>query len=220
MKVEDHINRRCADAAKKAGLLGVWPAKTSRRGEAVHTIVGEEDVRCGKCGKTSWGQHWSAVRERDGTDYADCPYCYTTLKLVGPGASGSKRLFSDRPHRVTDDGRIKCGSCGQTTGRQYWTEFGCGSEKFAACSYCGDSRELEGARRSRREGGLSMDEIEKLASRAGVKRVAVENFLMGVSPSTGRIDDHLANLEMDARLYKWNAATVAAIRAGISKAYH
>lgn len=63
-----------------------------------------------------------------------------------------------------------------------------------------------------------MAEIEKLASRAGVKKVAVENFLISLDTAAPK-DAHLANLEMDARLYKWNAATVAAIRTGISTAY-
>jgi hypothetical protein len=73
-------------------------------------------------------------------------------------------------------------------------------------------------KRSRRDGGLPMEKIEELASRKGVRRVAVENFLMTISRD-GPIDAHYANLQMDARLYNWNAATVAAIRAGISALY-
>ena len=62
---------------------------------------------------------------------------------------------------------------------------------------------------------LTYDEIEKLAARKGVRRIAVENFLgtMGDNQWFAR-----ANLYDDARVYKWNAATVKAISAGIDKA--
>ena len=61
---------------------------------------------------------------------------------------------------------------------------------------------------------LTTQEIEKLASRKGVKRIAVENFLMTVTNNkTASIA--YSNLFMDSRLYKWNAATVKAIQKGI-----
>jgi hypothetical protein len=55
-------------------------------------------------------------------------------------------------------------------------------------------------------------EIEKLASRKGVQRMSVENFLATMG------DDAMGasmNVAQDARSYKWNAATVKAIRDGI-----
>ena len=48
-----------------------------------------------------------------------------------------------------------------------------------------------------------------------VKQIAVENFL-GSLEGMNRLEAQ-ANLDMDARLYRWNAATVKAIRAGINK---
>ena len=62
---------------------------------------------------------------------------------------------------------------------------------------------------------LTSEEIEKFASRKGVKRIAVVNFL-----STMGDNDFYArgNLSMDAGLYKWNAATYKAISAGITLA--
>lgn len=62
--------------------------------------------------------------------------------------------------------------------------------------------------------GLTPEEIEKLASKPKVKRIAVENFLMSMS------DDCSANYEnarMDKELYHWNAPTFNAIMKGISK---
>lgn len=62
---------------------------------------------------------------------------------------------------------------------------------------------------------LSLDEIKKFASRKGVRRIAIENFLM----SMGSNYDHaLINLEIDTQLYKWNKRTIKAIRDGISLA--
>lgn len=52
-------------------------------------------------------------------------------------------------------------------------------------------------------------------SGTAVKTIAVENFLGSLGGMTR--DDANANLEMDARMYKWNAATVKAIRTGIVK---
>ena len=67
---------------------------------------------------------------------------------------------------------------------------------------------------------LSKEEIEKLATRKGVKSIAVYNFL-GSLEGLSKMDA-LANLSfalyvLDARLYKWNAATVKAIQDGIKK---
>ena len=64
---------------------------------------------------------------------------------------------------------------------------------------------------------LSVEEIEKFASRRGVKRNAVENFLLSVTACRTRYNA-LGNVNMDTRLYKWNAATQKAIRDGIDKA--
>jgi hypothetical protein len=58
--------------------------------------------------------------------------------------------------------------------------------------------------------------IESLASLPGVKRIAVENFLGSLSPDES-LSDALKNLCLDARSYKWNAATVKAITQGIEE---
>lgn len=59
---------------------------------------------------------------------------------------------------------------------------------------------------------LTGDEIDTLANRTGVKKTAVQNYLssMGDDPMAADI-----NLKQDAKSYKWNAATVKAIRDGI-----
>lgn len=49
-----------------------------------------------------------------------------------------------------------------------------------------------------------------------VRTIAVENFL--ISLSGNRMADEM-NLEMDAASYKWNAATIQAIRNGIAAHY-
>ena len=59
---------------------------------------------------------------------------------------------------------------------------------------------------------LSSEEIERFASRSGVRRIAVENFLMSMGSDELSA---LGNLELDRQLYHWNAATVKAIGAGI-----
>ena len=63
---------------------------------------------------------------------------------------------------------------------------------------------------------LSSEVISKLASRAGVKRIAVENFLGSLGDLTK--SEAFGNLNLDARSYKWNAATVKAISDGIKAA--
>ena len=60
---------------------------------------------------------------------------------------------------------------------------------------------------------LTAEQITKLASGAGVRRIAVENFLGTLGSLTAY--EAMQNLYLDAGLYKWNAATVAAIRKGI-----
>ena len=64
---------------------------------------------------------------------------------------------------------------------------------------------------------LSSTQIEKYASLEGVKRIAVENFLMSLSGNA--IADSM-NLGQDAGLYKWNTKTVNAIKKGIFEAYN
>lgn len=61
---------------------------------------------------------------------------------------------------------------------------------------------------------LTNEEIDKLASRKGVKEVAVRNFL-GTLYIEDKASDAYMNCDMDSRVYKWNATTVKAIRDGI-----
>lgn len=63
---------------------------------------------------------------------------------------------------------------------------------------------------------LDIKEIEKLASMKGVKKIAVENFLMTVGNNPNEYAA-IQNMYMDAGLYKWNAATQKAIEEGIKK---
>ena len=65
---------------------------------------------------------------------------------------------------------------------------------------------------------LTGAEIERLASRRGVRKVAVENFLMTLGYA-GSASAERRNLYADARSYGWNAATEQAILDGIELAY-
>ena len=65
---------------------------------------------------------------------------------------------------------------------------------------------------------LTSEEIEKFATRKGVRRIAVENFLGSLGNADNK-GDEMRNLYADAASYKWNSATVSAIRAGINLAY-
>ena len=57
--------------------------------------------------------------------------------------------------------------------------------------------------------------IQRLTARKGVRAIAVENFLGSLDPADSK-SAMFANLRDDARAYKWNAATVAAISDGIT----
>lgn len=65
---------------------------------------------------------------------------------------------------------------------------------------------------------LTIEEIEELASGRGVRRIAVENFLVTADASLP-VWQHQANLRADSRSYKWNAATVRAIAKGLELMY-
>lgn len=61
---------------------------------------------------------------------------------------------------------------------------------------------------------LTMEEVEEFASRPGVKRIAVVNFLSTVH-NNDDIVVALKNLVLDAGLYSWNRKTVSVIADGI-----
>lgn len=56
-------------------------------------------------------------------------------------------------------------------------------------------------------------QITMLAGRSKVRKIAVENFLSSMGGLTR--DEALGNLYLDAGLYRWNSATIEAIRKGI-----
>ena len=60
---------------------------------------------------------------------------------------------------------------------------------------------------------LTSIQIEKFASAKDANKKAVENFLITLNGST--MQDALANLDSDAKSYKWKAPTKNAIRKGI-----
>lgn len=68
----------------------------------------------------------------------------------------------------------------------------------------------------RRSRQLSYAEVGRLSSRKGVKKVAVENFLLTISEFND-YRDACMNLEYDSRLYNWNMGTVNAIQDGIDQ---
>lgn len=63
---------------------------------------------------------------------------------------------------------------------------------------------------------LDINEIRRLASKPGVKKIAVENFLISVSANENEWTA-IQNLYLDAGLYRWNSATQKAIKEGIKK---
>jgi hypothetical protein len=65
---------------------------------------------------------------------------------------------------------------------------------------------------------LETKDIEELASRTGVSRRDVENFLDTVGQA-GTEEGDLLSLYYDARLYAWDISTILAIEAGIRLAY-
>jgi hypothetical protein len=64
---------------------------------------------------------------------------------------------------------------------------------------------------------ITAAQIQKLASRTGVRRIAVENFL-GTLGNEGAWAAK-QNLCLDASFYNWNAATQTAISRGIDLYY-
>jgi hypothetical protein len=60
---------------------------------------------------------------------------------------------------------------------------------------------------------LTAQRIEALSKLKGVKSIAVQNFLGSLDGLTA--SEAHSNLKMDARLYKWNAATVRVITHGL-----
>lgn len=64
---------------------------------------------------------------------------------------------------------------------------------------------------------ITNDQINVLANKNGVRRIAVENFLGTLGPDISSVARlwALTNLSHDAKSYHWNAATIAAIHAGI-----
>lgn len=62
---------------------------------------------------------------------------------------------------------------------------------------------------------ITSERIAELAGAKGCKKIAVENFLMSMGENA---QEALANLEYDARIYKWNEATKKAIQKGIREA--
>lgn len=65
---------------------------------------------------------------------------------------------------------------------------------------------------------LTVEDIEKFASRKGAKRIAVENFLSSVHYAEVTPHEAFENAKMDARSYGWNDATLGAIIDGIAHA--
>ncbi len=62
---------------------------------------------------------------------------------------------------------------------------------------------------------LTPEQVEGFASRPGVKRVAVQNFLGSLTSGNSNRSGAISNLFKDAKQYNWDMATVDAIQAGI-----
>jgi len=61
---------------------------------------------------------------------------------------------------------------------------------------------------------LTLEEIEILSNRAGVKKIAVENFLMRLNNNSSK-ETAILNLIYDTKVYNWGESTVQAIMDGI-----
>jgi len=61
---------------------------------------------------------------------------------------------------------------------------------------------------------LTVDEIEGLSNRSGVRKIAVQNFLMTLTNNPSK-EAAILNLIQDTRIYKWNENTTNAILDGI-----
>ncbi len=59
---------------------------------------------------------------------------------------------------------------------------------------------------------MTSNEIEKFANRPGVRKIAVENFLMSMGDN---IYNAIGNVYLDAKSYEWNKETIRAILEGI-----
>ena len=64
---------------------------------------------------------------------------------------------------------------------------------------------------------LYPSEIEEFASRRGVDKIAVKDFLNSIEFSETP-DAAIINLSLSSKKYKWNRATVKAIKDGINRA--
>lgn len=62
---------------------------------------------------------------------------------------------------------------------------------------------------------LTPTRIQELAARTGVRKVAVQNFLMTLRGMTE--GQALLNLKQDATSYRWDSSTQKAIREGITE---
>ena len=60
--------------------------------------------------------------------------------------------------------------------------------------------------------------IQKQSNKKGVKKIAVENFLMSLDKDYS-IQDTKSNLFLDGSSYKWNSKTIETIYKGIDKFY-
>jgi predicted heme/steroid binding protein len=61
---------------------------------------------------------------------------------------------------------------------------------------------------------LTSEELEEFAGRKGVRRIAIENFLMSAPIDIG-LAGNLYNLQRDAKSYGWNSKTQKAISDGL-----
>ena len=62
---------------------------------------------------------------------------------------------------------------------------------------------------------LTATRIAELASRPGVRKTAVENFLSSLDGLT--YEEAVANCVLDTRLYRWNHETSGTIREGLAE---
>ncbi len=61
--------------------------------------------------------------------------------------------------------------------------------------------------------------VEKVSNKKGVKKIAVENFLMSLDKDYS-YQDTKANLYNDSQSYKWNYKTIETIGKGINLFYY
>jgi len=181
----------------------------------------------GKRGHSSWMKDIEF-----GGNYKKCPLCNINTNFTSGKCEICGNSFAGEKKKASE-GEAPCPKCGSRT-------FVVPHDAYRDCPRCGYSfavkptYDIDGnfivQSKDWAKGNMDweiveskanemnedewINKVEQLANKTGVKTIAVQNFLISVG-NNGSVGNALANLESDARMYKWNARTVNAIQKGI-----